>query len=138
MICTNLLNIEMICLHIFSGLLIKLIEKFVARIKVNVLWLQEKVVLVSLLISLSLISQNRHGSLGKTESTKLMVSHIIHCSGDASDRELRNRIIEVRHRPSSTFVCDLPRSRLHHYWKHSAMHKHVAMPIPVDLVNIYN
>jgi hypothetical protein len=34
-------------------------------------------------------------SLGKTESTKLMVSHIIHCSGDAGDRELRNRIIEV-------------------------------------------
>jgi len=33
--------------------------------------------------------------LGKTESTKLMVSHIIHCSGDAGDRELQNRIIEV-------------------------------------------
>jgi len=24
-----------------------------------------------------------------------MVSHIIHCSGDAGDRELQNRIIEV-------------------------------------------
>lgn len=35
--------------------------------------------------------------IGKTESTKLMVSHIIHCSGDAGDRELQNRIIEVRH-----------------------------------------
>ena len=34
--------------------------------------------------------------IGKTESTKLMVSHIIHCSGDAGDRELQNRIIEVR------------------------------------------
>ncbi|CAF0802357.1 unnamed protein product [Didymodactylos carnosus] len=33
---------------------------------------------------------------GKTESTKLMVSHIIQeCSGDASDRELQKRIIEV-------------------------------------------
>ncbi|CAF3672927.1 unnamed protein product [Rotaria sp. Silwood1] len=34
-------------------------------------------------------------SLGKTESTKLIVSHIIHCSGDVGDRELQNRIIET-------------------------------------------
>ena len=33
---------------------------------------------------------------GKTESTKLIVSHIIHCSGDADDPELQNRILEVR------------------------------------------
>ena len=32
---------------------------------------------------------------GKTESTKLMVSHVIYCSGIMPDRELQNRIIEV-------------------------------------------
>ncbi|CAF4417039.1 unnamed protein product, partial [Adineta steineri] len=32
---------------------------------------------------------------GKTESTKLMVSHIIYCSGNSGDRELQNRIIET-------------------------------------------
>ncbi|CAF4006688.1 unnamed protein product [Adineta steineri] len=32
---------------------------------------------------------------GKTESTKLMVSHVIYCSGNTGDRELQNRIIET-------------------------------------------
>lgn len=42
-----------------------------------------------------IISNHLIRFLGKTESTKLMVSHIIHCSGDTTDRELQNRIIEV-------------------------------------------
>ncbi len=45
-------------------------------------------------------------SIGKTESTKLMVSHIIHCSGDAGDRELQNRIIEVCIRIESLIMIE--------------------------------
>ncbi|UJR37230.1 hypothetical protein I4U23_029939 [Adineta vaga] len=41
------------------------------------------------------IAVSGESGAGKTESTKLMVSHIIHCSGDAGDRELQNRIIET-------------------------------------------
>ncbi len=45
-------------------------------------------------------------SIGKTESTKLMVSHIIHCSGDAGDRELQKRIIEVCIRIESIIMIE--------------------------------
>ncbi|CAF1289999.1 unnamed protein product [Adineta steineri] len=41
------------------------------------------------------IAVSGESGAGKTESTKLMVSHIIHCSSDISDRELQNRIIET-------------------------------------------
>lgn len=78
-------------------------------------------------------------SLGKTESTKLMVSHIIHCSGDATDRELQNRIIEVCIQFFRfSLLYDRWNSRLRHYWKHLEMLRHVEILIPVDLGNIYN
>ena len=35
-----------------------------------------------------------------------MVSHIIHCSGDAGDRELQNRIIEVCIRIESLIIIE--------------------------------
>lgn len=43
--------------------------------------------------------------LGKTESSKLIVSQLIHCSGDVGNRELRNRIIEVWEKSSKEFVA---------------------------------
>ena len=76
--------------------------------------------------------------LGKTESTKLMVSHIIHCSGDASDRELQNRIIEVRVFLTEKFGNDRRVPRLPHCWKHSVTLKPAEIKIPVDSANIYN
>jgi TRAP-type C4-dicarboxylate transport system substrate-binding protein len=67
-----------------------------------------------------------------------MVSHLIHCSGDAGDRELQNRIIEVCISTSENSPNNYLNSRLHHYLKHLVMLKHVLIKIPVVLENICN